>query len=141
MTLLGCVLYVELIACFGKLCLFLFICFFVFTSLFLINFFLAFLSKIQKHIKSRKSKKFDHHCWVLSLNMFYLVPLCKWLYASSSPMHSYYCGRNLEVYVTIVNRSSSLSWMISEWFCWSWDMHRLVSRYLPTLYLFIYLFC
>jgi len=49
-------------------------------------------------------------------------------------MHSYHCGRNLEIYVIVVNRSSNLSWMISEWFCWSWDMHRLVSIYLPTLY-------
>ena len=49
-------------------------------------------------------------------------------------MHFYHCWRNLEIFVTVVNRSSNLSWMISEWFCWSWDMHRLVSIYLPTLY-------
>ena len=36
----------------------------------------------------------------------------------------------------VVNRSSNLSWMISEWLWWSWDMHRLVSIYLPTLYFF-----
>ena len=39
----------------------------------------------------------------------------------------------------VVNRSSNLSWMISEWFCWSWNMHRLVPIYLPT-HLF-YCFC
>ena len=52
------------------------------------------------------------------------------------PMHLYHCGRNLDIYVTIVNRSSILSWMISQWYCWSWDMHRLVPIYLPT-----HLFC
>ena len=36
----------------------------------------------------------------------------------------------------VVNRSSNLSWMISEWLYWSWDMHRLVSIYLSTLYFF-----
>ena len=54
-------------------------------------------------------------------------------------MHSYHCGRNLDIYVIVVNRSSNLLWMISEWFCWSWDMHRLVPIYLPT-HLF-YCFC
>ena len=54
------------------------------------------------------------------------------------PLHSYHCGRNLEIFVTIVNRSSTLLWMISEWFCWSWDMHRLVSIYLPTLYFIVF---
>ena len=53
-------------------------------------------------------------------------------------MHPYHCGRNLEIYVTVVNRSSNLSWMISEWLCWSWDMHRLVPIYLPTLYVFVF---
>ena len=37
----------------------------------------------------------------------------------------------------VVNRSSNLSWMISEWFFWSWNMHRLVLIYLST-HLFIY---
>ena len=54
------------------------------------------------------------------------------------PMHSYHCGRNFEIYVTVVNRSSTLSWMASEWFCWSWDMHRLVPIYLPTLYFIVF---
>ena len=49
------------------------------------------------------------------------------------PMHSYHCGRNLQIYVTVVNRSSILSWMISEWFSWSWDMHKFIPIYLPTL--------
>ena len=55
------------------------------------------------------------------------------------PMHSYLCGRNLDIYVTVANRYSNLSWMISQWYCWSWDMHRLVPIYLPT-HLF-YCFC
>ena len=55
------------------------------------------------------------------------------------PMHLYHCGRTLDIYVTVVNRSSTLLWMTSEWLCWSWDMHRLVPIYLPT-HLF-YCFC
>ena len=54
-------------------------------------------------------------------------------------MHLYPCGRTLDIYVTVVNRSLNLSWMISEWFCWSWNMHKLVLIYLPT-HLF-YCFC
>ena len=54
-------------------------------------------------------------------------------------MHLYHCGRNLDIYVTVVNRFSNLSWMISQLYCWSWDMHRLVPIYLLT-HLF-YCFC
>ena len=54
-------------------------------------------------------------------------------------MHLYYCGRNIDIYVTVVNRSSNLSWMISEWFCWSWDMHRLMPIYLPTYLILLFL--
>ena len=54
-------------------------------------------------------------------------------------MHLYYYGRTPKIYVIVVNRSSNLSWMISKWFCWSWDMHRLVPIYLPN-HLF-YCFC
>ena len=92
---------------------------------------------IQKLIKSRKSKKF----WstMLSFVSKYVLPctfvqmaLCIYEH-SLFPMHSYHCGRNFEIYVTVVNRSSTLSWMTSECFCWSWDMHRLMPIYLPTL--------
>ena len=101
------------------------------------------VSKIQKLIKSRKSNRF----WstLLSFVSKYILPctfvqmaLCIYEH-SLFPMHSYHCGRNFEIYVTVVNRSSTLSWMTSEWFCWSWDMHRLVPIYLPTL-LFLF-FC
>ena len=62
---------------------------------------------------------------------FVLMALC--IYERSLfPMHLYHCWRTLDIYVTVVNRSSNLSWIISEWFCWSWDMHRLVPIYLPT---------
>ena len=105
--------------------------------------FLLFMSKIQKHKKNIKSKKFDRHRWVLSQNTFCLVPFYKWPYAFTSIACSlwtpYLCGRNLDIYVTVVNKSSNLSWMISQWYCWSWDMHRLVSIYLST-HLFYY-FC
>ena len=30
--------------------------------------------------------------------------------------------------------------MISEWFCWSWDMHRLVPIYILTLYFILFYF-
>ena len=51
-------------------------------------------------------------------------------------MYLYHCGKNLNIYVIVVNRSSNLSWMISQWFCWSWDLHRLVPIYLSTLLFF-----
>ena len=94
------------------------------------------VSKIQKLIKSRKSKKFCST--LLSFVSKYVLP-CTFVQMASCiykhslfPMHSYHCGRIFEIYVTVVNRSSTLSWMTSEWFCWSWDMHRLVPIYLPT---------
>ena len=104
--------------------------------------FLLVCQKSKNHIKSRKSKKFDRHCWVLSQNMFFSctfmqMALCIYEHSFFS-MHLYHYGRNFEIYVTIVNRSSTFSWMISEWFCWSWDMHRLVSIYLPTLYFIVF---
>ena len=69
---------------------------------------------------------------------FVLMALC--IYECSLfPMHLYHCGRTLNIYVTVINRSSNLSWMSNEWFCWSWDMYRLVPTYLPT-HLF-YCFC
>ena len=59
--------------------------------------FLVFMSKIQKHIKSRKSKKFDQHCCVLSQAYFactfVLMVLCIYEH-SLFPMHSYHCVRN-----------------------------------------------
>ena len=141
MTLLGCVLYVELIACFGLLCLFLFIFLCFYMVVFYQFFFLV--SKIQKHIKSRKFKNLIeivefYHKHVLPCT-FVLMALCIYEH-NLYPMHLYHCGRTLDIYVTVVNRSSNLSSMISEWFCWSWYMHRLVPIYLPT-HLFIYLFC
>ena len=67
---------------------------------------------------------------------FVLMALC--IYECSLfPMHLYHCGRTLDIYVTVVNRSSTLLWMTSEWLCWSWDMHRLVPIYLPTLLFFL----
>ena len=95
------------------------------------------VSKIQKLIKSGKSKK----VWLTLLSFvskyvlrctFVQMVLCIYKH-NLFPMHSYHCGRNFEIYVTVVNRSSTLSWMTSKWFCWSWDMHRLVLIYLPTL--------
>ena len=70
---------------------------------------------------------------------FVLMALC--IYERSLfPMHSYLCGRNLDICVIILNRSSNLPWMISQWFCWSWDMHKLMPIYLLTL-LFYCLLC
>ena len=113
-----------------------------FFYIFFLSIFSCFYVKNPKTHKNWKIKKFNQLCWVLSLSMFCLVPLYQWLCASTSiaclSMHSYHCGRNLEIYVTVVNRSSTLSWMISEWFCWSWDMHRLVPIYLHTLYFIVF---
>ena len=118
--------------------LFIFLCFYIFVF----DHFFAFVSKIRKHIKSRKSKnsieiiKFCHK-HVLPCT-FVLMVLC--IYERSLfPMHLYHCGRTLDIYVIVVNRFSNLSWMINEWFCWSWDMHRLVTIYFLT-HLF-YCFC
>ena len=69
---------------------------------------------------------------------FVLMALCIYEH-SLFLMHLYPCERTLDIYVTVVNRYSNLSWMISEWFWWSWDMHRLVPIYLPTHLL--YYFC
>ena len=96
-----------------------------------------FLSKIQKHKKCRKSKKFDQHFCVLPCT-FVLMVLCIYKLNLFS-MHLYHCGRNLDFYIIVVNRSSNLSWMVSQWSCWSWDMHRLVPIYLLTL--LFYCFC
>ena len=90
------------------------------------------VSKIQKLIKSRKSKKFDRHCWVFVSKYvlpctFVQMALCIYEH-SLFPMHSYHCGRNFEIYVTVVNRSSTLSWkigiVIPEWWTWwRWLVH------------------
>ena len=69
---------------------------------------------------------------------FLLMALC--IYKRSLfPMHSYHCGKTLDIYVIVLNKSSILSWMISQWFCWFWDIHRLVPIYLPTI--LFYCFC
>ena len=69
-TLIGCVLFVISLACFENYCLFVFtlnvFTFFFDQSL------LVFVSKIQKHIKSRKCKKFDQHFCVMSHAYFSL---------------------------------------------------------------------
>ena len=60
----------------GNMCsMFLLFCLFSksFECLFhFLSIFTCFLSKIQKHIKSRKFKKFDQHCYVLSHACFAL---------------------------------------------------------------------
>ena len=102
-----------------------------------------FVSKIQKLHKEIENQK----VWLTLLSFvskhvlpytFVLMALCIYKH-SLFLMHLYPCGRTLDIYVTVVNRSSNLSWIISEWFCWSWNMHRLVPIYLPT-HLFYFLF-
>ena len=108
-----------------------------------LSIFYCFYVKNQKTHKKYKIQK----VWstLLSFVLKYVFPctfvqmaLCIYDHSLFS-MHLYHCGRNFENYVTVVNRSSTLSWITIEWFCWSWDMHRLVLIYLLTL-LFIYLF-
>ena len=64
--------------------LFVCFCFKCFYVVIFLSIFYCFYVKNQKRIKSRKSKKFDRHCWVLSQNIFFLIPLYKWLCASMS---------------------------------------------------------
>ena len=114
----------------------------VFTFVVFYQSFLDFVSKIQKYIKVENLKSLIGivvfcHKHVLPCT-FVQMALC--IYERSlSSMHSYHCGKNLDIYVIVVNRSSNLSWMISQWLCWSWDMHRRVPIYLPTL--LFYCFC
>ena len=120
-------------------CCWLFACLLVhtFNFLFLINLFLL-VSKIQKSHKKLENQK----VWLTLLR--FCLKTCFVLYLCANgfvhfrallvSLLSYHCGRNLEIYVIVVNRTSILSWMISEWLWWSWDLHRLVSIYLPTLY-------
>ena len=105
------------------------------------QFLLSFVSKIKKYIKSRKSKSLIgiivfYHTHVLPCT-FIQMALC--IYECSLfSMHSYHYGKSLDIYVIVVNKSSNLSWMISQWLCWSWDLHRLVPIYHPT-FLFFFL--
>ena len=112
----------------------------LFSLLLLINLFILMCQKSKNHIKSRKSKVWlTLLSFVLKLVLpctFVLMALC--IYERSLFPCTYHCGKNLKIYVIVVNRSSNLSWMISEWFCWSWDMHKLVPTYLPTLYFFCF---
>ena len=71
MTMLGSVIVLAWV----ENCLFVCICFKCFYIVVFDQFFLAFMSKIQKHIKIRKSKKFDQHYCVLKLTYFALY-LC-----------------------------------------------------------------
>ena len=106
------------------------------------HFFFFCVKNPKTHKKNRKSKNLIDFVEFVSKHVthctFVLMALCIYEH-SLFPMHLYPCGRTLDIYVTVVNRSSNLSWMISEWFCWSWNMHRLVPIHLPT-HLF-YCFC
>ena len=95
---------------------------------------LAFVSKIQKHIKSLIGIIVFYHSHVLPYT-FIQMALCICEH-SLFFMHSYHCGKNLDIYVIVVNRFSNLSWMISQWFCCSWNLHRLVPIYLSTFFFF-----
>ena len=76
----------------------------------------TFLCQKSKNTKKVENpKKFDWHYCVLSHTCF---ALCIYEHSFFS-MHSCHCGKNLDIYVIVVNRSSNLSWMISQWFCWS----------------------
>ena len=81
---------------------------------------LVFVSKIQKHINVENPKSLISiivfcHMHVLPCT-FIQMALC--IYELSLFfIHSYHCGKNLDIYVIVVNRSSNLSRMISQWFC------------------------
>ena len=139
MTLIGCVICVNSPASIENFCLcvcylvWMFLHFFYYQSL------LVFVSKIQKHIKSKKSKKFDRHYCVFHKHVmsctFVLMAMC--IYERSLYfMHSLSLWEKSWHLCDCVNRSSNLSWIISQWFCWSWNLHRLVPIYFPTFFFF-----
>ena len=136
MTLSVCALFVIILAWFENFCLFV-ICFDCFYISY--QFLLDFVSKIQKHIKSRRSKKFDRHYCILSHAYFALYLRTNGFMRSLFFMRSYHCGKNLDIYVIVVNRSSTLSWMISQWFCWSWDCIDLCLYIFPLFFFFFWL--
>ena len=139
MTLIGCVLGVISPASVENFCLFVCYLLWMFLQFFLINLYLFLCQKSKNTQKVEKPKSLIgiivfRHKHVLSCTSV-LMALCIYKH-SLFFMHSYHCGKNLDIYVTVVNRSSNLSWMISQWFCWSWNLHRLVTIYLPTFFLF-----
>ena len=131
-----------LLVVYADSCLLVYLCILLILFLFFINLFLL-VSKFQKSHKKLENQK----VWLTLLS--FCLKTCFALYLCANgfmhyrallvSLHSYLWGRNLEIYVIVVNRSSTLSWMISEWLWWSWDLHRLVSIYLPTLYFFFFL--
>ena len=110
MTLISCVLCVIILAWFEYLCLFV-ICFKCFYIIFYQSF-LTFVPKIQKHKKVENPKSLIGivvfcHKHVLPYT-FIQMALC--IYERSLfSMHSYHRGKNLDIYVIVVNRSSNLS--------------------------------
>ena len=66
MTLIGCVFCVFSPASVEIFFTYLFTFYFEFIYIFFYQSLIVFVSKIQKHIKSRKSKKFDQHYCALS---------------------------------------------------------------------------
>ena len=96
-------------------------CLFAFAlNVFTLLAFIIFLCQKSKNtLKNRKSKSLINFvefclkaCFALYLCTNGLVHLLRSLF----PMHLYHCGRNFDIYVTVVNRSSNLLWMISECF-------------------------
>ena len=124
-------------------------CFFYKFCFILVFFILLYLfcfwvcSKNSKNHKNWKIfKNFDRLCYVYHMwvwpSTFVLIAYC--IYELSLLcMHIYLCGRNLEICVIVVNRSSSLSWMIGQQSWWSWYVYRLVLIYLPTFIFMILL--
>ena len=97
----------------------LFVCFYILSFIFflLINLFLLMCQKSKNHIKSKKSKSLIDivkFCLKTCFALYLCANGFMHLRVSLVPLHSYHCGRNLEIYVTVVNRSSNLLWMISE---------------------------
>ena len=118
-------------------CLFVCFCFKCFYIDFFFSIFYCLLCQ-----KSKNTQKVENPKCLIDIIVFchkHILPctfilMALYIYERSLfPMHSYHCGRNLDICVIVVNRFSNLPWMISQWFCWSWDMQRLMPIYLPTL--------
>ena len=115
-------------------CIYLYELFLLFLHLILLLYFCFCVCKNPKTHKTWKVQKFNRIC--LSTYEFGLVPSYYWCSAFSS-LVCYVCtfifvGKSWHLCVTVVNQSSSLSWIISQWSWWFWYMHRLEPIYLPT---------
>ena len=106
-TMFGCLL-LDYVRCY----LFIYLCILLVFFLFLINPFLLMCQKSKNHIKIRKSKSLIdivEFCLKTCFALYLCANGFVHFRALLVSLHSYHCGRNLEIYVIVINRSSNLS--------------------------------